>query len=87
MSNLINKRAVRKLALTIANDMYNNTTLPDTTTDSTGRVWDYRRTKNVTTTKKYRQVSASFLDHIESMVRVNMKEYIRAMPDKGSTVK
>lgn len=87
MSNLINKRAVRQLALTVANDMYGGSHLPDTSTDSQGKVWSYKRTKKLSSGKKYRQVSASFLDHIESMVRVNVQDYIKKMQDKGSTVK
>lgn len=87
MSNLINKRAVRSLALSIANDMYGNTCLPDTATGEGGRVWNYTRCKQSMSGKKYKQVSANFLEHINQLVRVNVQEYIKKMQDKGSTIK
>lgn len=87
MSNLINKRAVRKLALEIANAQYPCESLPDTQTDTNGRVWTYKRCKESFTNKKYKQVSSKFLEHIETMVRVNMKQYIEKMDGKGSTIK
>ena len=37
--------------------------------------------------KKYKQVSASFLEHINSLVRVNVENYIKKNPPRGATVK
>lgn len=87
MSNLINKRAVRKLALTLANDMHANLSLPDNITDGDGRTWDFTGAKKEMKGKKYTQVSASFLNHIDSLVRVNAEEYIKKMRTTGSTIK
>lgn len=87
MSNLINKRAVRALALSIANDMYGEITLPDNDTSSDGKVWKYTRAKSNMSGKKYKQVSAKFLEHIDSLVRVNVQQYIKKMQDRGTTIK
>lgn len=87
MSNLINKRAVRKLALTLANDKHAPEELQDIYVDSEGRKWDYSRALASTNTKKYKQVSASFLEHINSLVRVNVEQHIKNLSGKGSTVK
>ena len=87
MSNLINKRAVRKVALDVANSMYSNVGLQDRVTDGDGKQWNYKRVNEMRTGNKYKQVSASFLDHIEAMVRVNVKEYIKKSKLTGSTVK
>ncbi len=87
MSNLINKRAVRRLALTIANELHPQDNLPKDYTDSTGKVWTYARASSMSKSKKYKQVSAAFLDHINGLVRVNVENYIKKMPNKGSTVK
>lgn len=87
MSNLINKRAVRQLALTIANDIHGQLHLPDVSVDHDGRAWDFSGAKKQMHGKKYKQVSASFLEHINSMVRVNVEEHIKKMRATGSTVK
>lgn len=87
MSNLINKRAVRQLALTIANDLYGSIQLPDKSPGIDGKVWDYTRAKENMSGRKYRQVSSKFIEHINNMVRVNVQEYIKNMQDKGSTIK
>lgn len=87
MSNLINKRAVRKLALDIANNLHPQEGIPDTYTDSNGRVWNYSGAKKHASNKRYKQVSASFLDHINSLVRVNVEQFVKKMPNKGSTIK
>ena len=87
MSNLINKRAVRKLALDIANDMYGQLHLPDKSVDPSGRTWNFTGAKKQMKGKKYKQVSASFLEHINSLVRVNVENHIKNMQSTGSTVK
>mgnify|MGYP006106339681 CR=1 FL=1 len=87
MSNLINRSAVRKLALVIANDLHSGSILPDNITDGDGRNWDFTGAKKEMKGKKYTQVSASFIDHINSLVRVNVEEYIKKMRNTGSTVK
>tara|TARA_R110002167_G_scaffold9579_21_gene44372 strand:+ start:1310 stop:1573 length:264 start_codon:yes stop_codon:yes gene_type:complete len=87
MNNLINKRAVRKLALDLANDRHPIEDLKDIYVDSEGRKWDYARALASSNTKKYKQVSASFIEHINSLVRVNVEQHIKKMTGKGSTVK
>jgi hypothetical protein len=87
MSSLINKRAVRKLALTLANDIHGQLHLPDKTVDNDGRTWTFKNAKKQMDGKKYSQVSTIFLEHINSMVRVNVEEYIKNMKTTGSTIK
>lgn len=87
MSSLINKRAVRKLALDLANDMYSNVNLPDSAVSSDGTRWNYTRVKASRKGKKYNQVSLAFIDHINAMVRVNVQEYIKKNKPTGSTIK
>jgi len=83
----INKRAVRALALKIANNKYPLDEMPDQRVDSDGRVWNYARANKNRTKKRYTQVSAKFLEHVDLMVRNNVQSYIDKMPNKGSTIK
>jgi len=87
MSNLINKRAVRKLALSIANDMYPTTAMPDEYVDNDGRKWNYSRAMKASTNKKFKQVSGAFLEHINSLVRVQVESHIKKNPPRGATIK
>lgn len=83
----INKRAVRKLALDMANSKYPLDEMPDKVVDSNGRLWNYSGAKSKRVSKRYKQVSSKFLEHIDLMVFNNVKSYIEKMPNKGSTVK
>ena len=83
----INKRAVRKLALDMANSKYPLDEMPDQHIDADGRVWNYAGAKKNRTTKRFKQVSTKFLEHIDLMVLNNVKSHIEKMPNKGSTVK
>tara|TARA_R110000824_G_scaffold245720_4_gene434830 strand:+ start:3043 stop:3312 length:270 start_codon:yes stop_codon:yes gene_type:complete len=87
MNNLINRRAVRKLALVIANEMHPQKTMSDEYVDASGRTWNYGRALASSANKKYKQVSISFLEHINGMVRVEVEKYIKKNPPRGATVK
>ena len=87
MSSLINKRAVRALALKVANSNHRATELPDTYVDSTGRQWDYTGAKKHSKKQRYTQVSSSFMEHIESLIRANIIAHVNKMDPKGHTVK
>ena len=87
MSNLINKRAVRKLALTIANEIHPKKNMADEYVDSSGKTWNYGRALRSSANKKYKQVSISFLEHINSLVRVEVEKYIKKNPPRGATIK
>jgi len=87
MSNLINKQAVRRLALIIANEKHTDVGLPDSYADATGRQWNYTGAKKSYRGRKYRQVSAAFLEHMDSLVKVSISNYIDKMDNNGSTIK
>jgi hypothetical protein len=86
MSNLINKQAVRKLALMVANDKYSTSGLPDIV-EGAERTWDWTRAKKAKPYKKYRQVSLSFLEEINTSVRLLVQERINKLDGKGTTIK
>ena len=83
----INKRAVRKLALDMANSKFPMDDMPDEHVDSTGKVWNYAGAKKHRIARRYKQVSTKFLDYIDLMVRNNVQQHIEKMDNKGSTVK
>ena len=84
--SLINKRAVRKLALDLANAKYPKDQIKNCV-DSTGRQWDYSRAQELSKKRRFSQVSSSFMDQIEAQIRVIITARIDAMPKSGKTVK
>lgn len=84
--SLINKRAVRKLALSLANAKYPKDSIQNTV-DSQGRQWDYSRAQELSKKQRFTQVSSTFLDQIEAQVRVAVQKRIDAMTKAGKTVK
>ena len=88
MSNyLINKQAVRRIALIMANEKFSDSSLPDVLTDSSGREWNWSNVKKVKPYRKYRQVSVNFIENINAEVRNIIKSKIDGLDGKGSTVK
>lgn len=85
--SLINKRAVRKLAMTIANEKYANKPPLTTAVDSTGRQWSYERALSLSTRKKYTQVSEEFFEMIEESVRNTIQDHLAKEPPIGKTIK
>lgn len=84
---LINKTNVRRAALELANKKANaDSTLPDTYTDSNGRVWNYSSVKRAPL-KRYTQVSPEFFDTIDAKVRNVIDQHIKNMPRGGKTIK
>ena len=84
--SLINKRAVRKLALQLANAKYPKDSI-DNCVDSQGRQWDYSRAQELSKKKRFSQVSSTFLDQVEAQVRVAVQKRVDAMSKAGKTVK
>lgn len=75
------------MALTMANDRFSNSSLPDVLSDSSGREWNWTNAKKAKPYKKYRQVSISFIDNLNAEVRNLIKSKIDKLDGTGSTVK
>ena len=84
--SLINKRATRKIILSLANSKYATKT-PDVSVDSTGRQWDYTRANIARKKGQFTQVSQQFLEDIDTHVRGYIETYLDRNPQKGKTVK
>jgi hypothetical protein len=84
MRRLVNKVALRKYALEIANDVDMNI-MPAGYVDSVGRQWDYGRCfDNV---KRYTSVSVDFYDVIDTQVKKMVIDHIKKNPPRGKTVR
>jgi hypothetical protein len=81
--SLINKKAVKKFTLDAANIRFAKK-LPKLMTDSQGREWNLSRCGQ---SKKFTQVSKSFMDDVEARVRNMITEHIKKHPSVGKTIR
>lgn len=82
---LINKTKVRKVALTLANELAPDA-MPDKYVDHNGKEWDYSRV-NKMPKKQYTQVCPDFFNTIEAKVLNMLKEHVKNMPKGGKTIR
>ena len=83
--SLINKKAVKKFTLNIANDRF-SANLPKRMVDGQGREWNLSRCGQ-SASKRFTQVSQSFVDDIEAKVRNLIAEHIKKHPSIGKTIR
>ena len=88
-TNLINKRAVRKMILDAANAKFPPGQLQDTYTDSSGTAWDYSRANQLMSTKNkgFNRVSSDVYSAIEQFLKNRLRFLISNIPHAESTVK
>jgi len=85
--SLINKRAVRKIILNLANSKYSDYGLHDNAIDSTGKEWDYSRANTLRKNKKFTQVTQKLLDGLDVYLRIHIESHLDNNPQSGKTVK
>ena len=88
-TNLINKRAVRKMLLDAANAKFPGGELQDTYTDSGGKEWDYSRANKLVSTKNkgFNRVSSDVFEAMEQWIKNRVRFLVNNIPYAESTVK
>ena len=81
--SLINKKAVKRFTLDAANARFAKK-LPKRMVDSQGREWNLARCGQ---SKRFTQISKSFMDDVEAKVRNMITEHIKKHPSVGKTIR
>lgn len=86
-TNITNKTKLKRFVLTIANETFSTSEMPDEVVDSNGRVWNHARSNAAKRGKRFTQVSQTLLDDIERDVRRMIINKIESSHQTGKTVR